>query len=117
MWKTVLRRVLVMIPQLFILSILIFILDFVRNFSSKKKAQWINYIMVLVGIIGLFATYLDFTITSHRLMKNSFHSGFYLFWIGWFITCGWFIFTHQKHFSENREEFTTNEDINNITKQ
>ena len=109
-WKTALLLLLIQ-------GILIFILAFVRNFSSKKKAQWINYIMVLVGIIGLFATYLDFTITSHRLMKNSFHSGFYLFWIGWFITCGWFIFTQQKHFSENREEFTTNEDINNITKQ
>ncbi|MDO4881498.1 MAG: DUF4499 domain-containing protein [Capnocytophaga sp.] len=109
-WKTALLLLLVQ-------GIIIFVLALVRNIASKKGAQWTNYTMLLLGIIGCFATYLDFTMTSHKLMKNSFHSGFYLFWIGWFITCGWFIFTHQKHFSEKMEEITTNENINNINKQ
>ena len=43
-----------------------------KKFQLQKESSRINYIMVLGGIIGLFATYLDFTITSHRLMKNQF---------------------------------------------
>lgn len=43
-----------------------------------------HIIALLVAVAGLYFTYRDFrTDFSHNLMKERFHLGAYLFWIGW----------------------------------
>ena len=58
------------------------------SLSSAKKVAWI---LLLVGILGVGATYWDFSHTMHKVMKAKFHFGFYLFWLGWAVSCLYFI--------------------------
>ena len=45
-------------------------------------------ILVFVAVLGLYFTYNDFAHTyTHRLLKERFHLGFYLFWIAWIGSC------------------------------
>lgn len=72
-----------------------FILILTIQFSKKisRKYQFFTCILlILIGIAGTYLTYIDFTTTSHKMMKFSFHSGFYLFWLSWFVTCLYFLF-------------------------
>ncbi|WP_313385084.1 hypothetical protein [Chishuiella sp.] len=80
-WKTAL---LFFIIQAF-LHIILSLWQF-RN--SETKARFIlPTLFFALGILGLYYTYYDFTETSHRLLKISFHSGFYLFWATWLLNC------------------------------
>lgn len=58
------------------------------NLSVAKKTAWL---LLIVGIAGFGATYWDFSTTMHKVMKAKFHFGFYLFWIGWWVSCLYFI--------------------------
>jgi len=50
--------------------------------------------LLVAGVLGLVITYYDFQHTySHRLLKERFHLGFYLFWLGWMGTCVFFLVT------------------------
>jgi Mn2+/Fe2+ NRAMP family transporter len=60
---------------------------------DRKIANIVSVVLLVVALIGLFATYQDFQHTlSHRLLKERFHLGFYLFWIGWIGTCLYFMY-------------------------
>jgi len=53
---------------------------------SKKTATIIHVIFILLALVGLYFTYSDFQhTTSHRWLKEKFHLGAYLFWMGWMI--------------------------------
>lgn len=79
-------------------AILLFIVQFVlilflNTFRTKVSVGFARLLAVLlagIGLLGFYLTYVDFTTTSHKLMKFSFHSGFYLFWVGWLISCAYF---------------------------
>ncbi len=76
--------------QLFIILLLWFI--------QKKFAARISYmvggVFILLALAGLLYTYNDFQHTyTHRLLKERFHLGFYLFWSGWIISCLYFMIT------------------------
>ena len=58
------------------------------NLSAAKKTAWL---LLIVGVAGFGATYWDFSATMHKVMKAKFHFGFYLFWIGWWVSCLYFI--------------------------
>nr|WP_314678479.1 hypothetical protein [uncultured Capnocytophaga sp.] len=58
------------------------------NLSVAKKTAWL---LLIVGIAGFGATYWDFSTTMHKVMKAKFHFGFYLFWIGCWVSCLYFI--------------------------
>ena len=58
------------------------------SLSSAKKVAWI---LLLIGILGAGTTYWDFSHTMHKVMKAKFHFGFYLFWLGWAVSCLYFI--------------------------
>ena len=52
----------------------------------KAKATIIHVIFILLALVGLYLTYSDFqNSTSHRWLKEKFHIGAYLFWLGWII--------------------------------
>ncbi|MBW3518355.1 hypothetical protein [Flavobacterium sp. NKUCC04_CG] len=88
-WKTAL---LILCIQL----ILIAIMMLVRYFSPVKTTKMVSVLFLVLGVIGAYATYIDFTTTSHKMMKGSFHSGGYLFWVGWIISCIYFLFWNKK---------------------
>ena len=80
-------------------AILLFIVQFIlalflQTFKSKVShnfARLLALLLIIVGGIGAYLTYIDFTTTAHKVMNIRFHSGFYLFWVGWFITCFYFL--------------------------
>lgn len=82
-WKSAL---LVFVIQL----ILIALLYVSKRFMIYKTFVIINLVLVIIGILGLFFTYIDFTTTSHKYMNSKFHTGGYLVWAGWFINCFYF---------------------------
>ncbi len=88
-WKT---AILIFAIQL----ILILILVVARSLSPSKVNRLICILFVVFGLIGAYATYIDFTTTTHKMMKGSFHSGGYLFWFGWLISCSYFLFSSTK---------------------
>lgn len=49
----------------------------------KQKANMVHVIFILLALAGLYFTYSDFQhTTSHRWLKERFHTGAYLFWLG-----------------------------------
>jgi uncharacterized membrane protein YsdA (DUF1294 family) len=84
-WKTFL---LFFILQLFI----ILILYIVKKKLPAKIMRYTAAVLLLIALAGLWATYYDFQYTfSHRLLKERFHLGFYLFWLGWMGSCVYFL--------------------------
>jgi cell division protein FtsW (lipid II flippase) len=66
--------------------ILLIIQAIVERKLSKQKATIIHIAFILLALIGLYFTYSDFQhTTSHRWLKERFHIGAYLFWLGWII--------------------------------
>jgi hydrogenase-4 membrane subunit HyfE len=66
--------------------ILLIIQTIIEKKLSKATATIIHAIFILLALIGLYFTYSDFQhTTSHRWLKEKFHIGAYLFWLGWII--------------------------------
>lgn len=86
-WKTAL---LLFVIQL----VLLFLQDVIRKKYSRPIANIASIVLLVTALGGLFATYSDFNNNfSHRLLKEKFHLGFYLFWLGWISTCLYYIFS------------------------
>lgn len=83
-WKT---AIILFIVQL----VLILFLQTFRTKVSPNFARVLAILLTIIGAVGFYFTYVDFTTTSHKVMKFSFHLGFYLFWVAWFISCGYFL--------------------------
>ncbi len=84
-WKTALL--------LFIIQVVIFIALSIWDANTVKrfKRLLLPLVFLFIGIIGFIYTYYDFTETSHRLLKKTFHIGFYIFWLTWFGNCLFFM--------------------------
>jgi len=64
--------------------------------STKKMTNLVSTILLAAGGLGLILTFQDFMHTySHRLLKERFHLGFYIFWISWIATCTFFLFSNR----------------------
>lgn len=64
----------------------------VKRKATPRIAAIVSLIFLLIGIAGLYLTYNDFQTTfTHKLMKEKFHLGFYLFWLGWIGTSIYFL--------------------------
>lgn len=84
-WKTFL---LLFIIQL----LLILLLDIVKKRLPAQKAMYTMAVFLILAVLGLWGTYYDFQYTfSHRLLKEKFHLGFYLFWLAWMGTCIYYL--------------------------
>lgn len=83
-WKTALL--------LFVIQLILIVILYAVRKLNFKLGRMLALLFLFVGIVGTYFTYIDFTTTNHKMMKISFHSGFYLFWISWFITCFYFLF-------------------------
>ncbi len=72
--------------------LIILLLYLTQKRSSAKKTILTAAVFIALALIGLATTFNDFHHTySHRLLKERFHLGFYLFWIGWITSCVFFI--------------------------
>jgi Na+/melibiose symporter-like transporter len=72
--------------------IVIGVLYFLHRKRSKKATVYTAAGIMAVALTGLWFTYNDFLHTySHRLLKERFHMGFYLFWLGMIGTCVFFL--------------------------
>ncbi|MGL5274153.1 hypothetical protein SAMN04488018_102170 [Myroides marinus] len=87
---------------------LILLLALFKRFASNKVSHTISFVFLVIGAIGVYYTYLDFTTTSHKYMKFYFHLGFYLFWFNWILSCIYFFFLKGK----KKVTVDTPEDIN-----
>lgn len=77
--------------------ILIILLRIIQKKYSKKILLLIASVLLLLGMLGLFLAFSDFMhVYSHRLMKERFHLGFYLFWLQWMGTCIFFLIVNKK---------------------
>ncbi|MGM5630580.1 hypothetical protein O2K51_06710 [Apibacter raozihei] len=86
-WKTAL---VIFAIQVF----LIFLQWIVKRTCRLNTARLIFFLLLLTGIVGIGYTYYDFsTVYEHRLMKERFHLGGYLFWIGWISSNLYFLVT------------------------
>lgn len=84
-WKTF---VLLFVIQL----LLVLLLDVAKRRLPAQKANYTAAIFLILAILGLWGTYYDFQYTfSHRLLKEKFHLGFYLFWLSWMATCIYYL--------------------------
>lgn len=72
---------------LFLVQVLVLGIQWlVKRKASNKAAVITSMSFLLIGLAGLYFTYNDFQSTfTHRLMKEKFHLGFYIFWLGWVI--------------------------------
>lgn len=78
--------------MLFIIQLaLLLVLWLVKRLMSRRLALAVFLLFLLFGLVGAYFTYLDFTNTTHRLMKMNFHTGVYLFWGTWAMVCLYFM--------------------------
>lgn len=84
-----------------IVIILVLTISFSR--MQRRFAVTIAWLLLLGGCAGLLLTYLDFLHTySHRLLKERFHLGFYLFWLGWIGSCLVFLISKNRNLPGER---------------
>lgn len=83
-WKT---AILLFVIQL----VLIFALWLIKRLLGRRLAVTATLLVLLFGLVGAYFTYVDFTTTSHRMLKETFHSGGYLFWGSWSLSCLYFM--------------------------
>jgi hypothetical protein len=77
--------------------VLLIIQAIVERKLSKQKATVVHIVLILLALVGLYFTYSGFQhTTSHRWLKERFHIGAYLFWIGWIIISVFYIVQKRK---------------------
>lgn len=75
---------------------LILTLYILNRRAGKRITNLVSTIFFVAGGLGLVLTFQDFMHTySHRLLKERFHLGFYIFWISWMGTCLFFLFSNR----------------------
>jgi len=70
---------------------LLLVLWLVKKLVGRRLALAVFSLFLLFGLAGAYFSYLDFTTTTHRVMKTNFHLGIYLFWGTWVLACIYFM--------------------------
>ncbi len=84
----------------FVLMLLLLLQAFIHRKLQRSKANIIYGIMILLAFIGFYFTWQDFHHTkTHRWLRERFHIGAYLFWLGWVIV-SLFFFTQKKELKQ-----------------
>ncbi len=83
-WKTAILLFAVQLALLFVLWL-------IKKLLGRRLSLVAILLFLLFALAGAYFTYLDFTTTSHRLMKMNFHAGVYLFWGTWALACVYFM--------------------------
>jgi len=69
----------------FMIMLLLFILQYIaQRRLPRARSRALQAVTLLTAVGGLMLTYGDFRSDfSHNILKERFHLGAYLFWIGW----------------------------------
>lgn len=69
----------------FVVLLTLFILQWLADRRLKRPvARGVQLVALLIAVGGLWLTYSDFRSDfTHRILKERFHLGAYLFWLGW----------------------------------
>lgn len=69
----------------FAILLVLFLLQWLADRKlAKPKARGVQIVALLLAVAGLLFTYNDFrTDFTHNILKERFHLGMYLFWVGW----------------------------------
>ncbi|MER3464271.1 MAG: cytochrome d ubiquinol oxidase subunit II [Chitinophagaceae bacterium] len=85
---------------LVVFCVLLFILiiqAIVNIKTTSRTAQITHTSFLILGVIGLYFTYLDFGHSlSHHMLGERFHLGAYLFWMGWIIVCLYYLLKRKR---------------------
>ncbi len=106
-WKT---AILLFTIQLVLLAVL----GLIKWLLGRRLSQASILLVLLFGLTGAYFTYLDFTTTSHRLMKTNFHAGGYLFWASWVLACIFFLIVPRSRTSAVAESVEPTEENNSF---
>ena len=72
--------------------VIIATLHILRKKYPKKITTLAASVLLMLAFIGLLTTLEDFLHTyTHRLLKERFHLGFYIFWLSWIGSCLFFL--------------------------
>ncbi|WP_190277294.1 hypothetical protein [Taibaiella lutea] len=94
---------------LFVVQVIVLIIQWMVKRKASRKAAFVTILVfLLIGIAGLYFTYNDFQSTfTHKLMKEKFHLGFYLFWLSWVIGSLYVLATKKNIPEENKKTLNT----------
>ena len=85
--------------------IVLIVQTIVEKKLKKRTASLIHIVFILLALLGLYFTYSDFqNTTSHRWLKEKFHIGAYLFWLGWIIISVFCMFQKRKELPQQESE-------------
>ncbi len=88
-----------------ILLLLFFLQWLAAKRLPKATARVVQIIALLGAICGLWATYSDFRADfSHGILKERFHLGAYLFWIGWMSISLYLLATYRRQHSGSQTQ-------------
>lgn len=67
-----------------VLLLFLLIQGLINRKCARQTSRIVHIIAITAALAGLWATYTDFrTDFTHGILKERFHLGAYLFWIGW----------------------------------
>lgn len=85
--------------------IVLIVQTIVEKKLKKGTASLIHVVFILLALLGLYFTYSDFQhTTSHRWLKEKFHMGAYLFWLGWIIVSVFCMVQKRKELPQQENE-------------
>jgi len=89
----------------FITLLILYILQyFATRRLRRSSANIVNGVALAVAVGGLYLTYSDFhSDFSHNILKERFHLGAYLFWVGW-ISISLYLFATRKQQLRDSEQ-------------
>lgn len=80
-----------------VLLLLFFIQLILQRSLSAVVARVMHVLLFGVAVYGLYFTYSDFSDDfTHKLLREVFHVGAYLFWVGWMLVSIFFITEKRK---------------------
>ena len=72
--------------------LLLFLQGIIQKKLQKQKSLLLHSLIIVLALTGLYFTYYDFQHTlTHRWLKERFHIGAYLFWIGWIFISSFYL--------------------------
>jgi len=85
---------------------IILVLNAIQKRYTRKISTTASFGLLFAAVLGMLITFWDFMDTyTHRLLKERFHLGFYLFWIGWMCTCLYFLLHNSYKKTEETQPF------------
>lgn len=90
----------------FLTLLLLYLLQhFATRRLRRSSSNLVNGVALLLALGGLYLTYSDFhSDISHNILKERFHLGAYLFWVGWISICLYLFATRRLQLRDSEQQ-------------